>query len=100
MSADAAGRMARLSLLVFKIIDTIMARRQLQNIKKRVERYGARESEPEDPETGAHDQYQLYEVIYASGQQAGVQGKEHADRWRRAAISAGLVADDSTEAPG
>ena len=32
-----------------------------------------------------------YEVIYASGERAGVQGKEDAARWHRAAADAGAV---------
>jgi hypothetical protein len=40
MSADAAGPMARFALLVFRFIDSIMARRQLLGIRERVERYG------------------------------------------------------------
>lgn len=91
MSADATGGLSHLALWVFRFIDTIMARRQLLNIKALVARYGARTSDPEHPETGARDQYQLYEVIYASGERAGRQGKEHAERWHRAAVAAGLA---------
>jgi hypothetical protein len=101
MSGDAAGPTARIALLVFQFIDSIMARRQLLEIRERVERYGARSANPEDPETGATDQYQLYEVIYASGQSAGAPGKEHAARWRQTAIEDGLIADSpSRERPG
>jgi hypothetical protein len=91
MSADAAGRMARMTMLLFQFIDSIMARRQLLGIKERVERYGVRTAAPEEPETGARDQYQLYEVIYASGETAGVRGREHAAAWRRAAIEDGII---------
>jgi len=94
MSADATGGMPRTALAVFRFIDSVMARRQLLGIKDRAERYGARTANPERPETGARDQYQLYEVIYASGESAGVPGKELAERWHRAAIVAGL--GDST----
>ena len=91
MSADASGPTARMALLAFQFIDTIMARRQLLGIKDRVERYGARLSNPEEPETDAKDQYQLYEVIYASGERAGVPGKEQAANWRQTAIEDGLI---------
>jgi hypothetical protein len=93
MSADAAGPMARFALLVFRFIDSIMARRQLLGIRERVERYGARSADPEEPETGATDQYQLHEVIYASGKRAGLRGKELAVRWRQTAIEDGLLPD-------
>jgi hypothetical protein len=101
ISADAAGPAARIALLVFQFLDSVMARRQLLGIRERVERYGARSANPDDPETGATDQYQLYEVIYASGERAGVPGKEHAERWRQTAIEDGLIAvPPSREGPG
>ena len=50
-----------------------------------VERHGARTGNPDEPETGARDQYQAYEVVYASGERAGVPGREDAGRWHRAA---------------
>lgn len=90
-SADATGPTARIALLVFQFIDSIMARRQLLGIRERVERYGARSADPEDPETGATDQYQLYEVVYASGERAGVPEKELAARWRQTAIEDGVI---------
>jgi hypothetical protein len=91
MSADASGAMARPALLVFRFIDSIMACRQLFGIRNRVERCGARTSDPAKPETGARDQYQLYEVIYASGEIAGARGKELAAKWRRTAIEDGVL---------
>jgi hypothetical protein len=91
MSADTTGAMARPSMWVFRLIDSIMACAQLLNLKKRVEVYGAREVDPEHPETGARDQFQYYEVIHASGETAGVPGKEDAARWHRAAAAAGLI---------
>lgn len=101
MAADATGGLSRTALWVFQFIDSIMARRQLLGIKQRVERHGARAADPEHPETGARDQYQLYEVIYASGARAGTRGKELAERWRRAAVAAGLVTNESEDrAPG
>ncbi len=94
MAADATGGLPRAALRVFQLIDSIMARRQLLGIKERVEHHGARAADPEHPETGARDQYQLYEVIYASGARAGARGKELAERWHRAAVAAGLVTGD------
>jgi hypothetical protein len=91
MAADASGVMARPAMWAFMFIDSIMARSQLLGIRKRVEKYGARLSDPDSPETGARDQYQYYETIYASGENAGVPGKEQARRWRRAASSVGLI---------
>ena len=86
MSADASGLTAPLALLVFRVIDSIMARRQLLGIRMRADvgtesRVGFAASE-----TGARDQYQLYEVIYAGGESAGRQGTEHAARWRKSAF--------------
>jgi hypothetical protein len=100
MSADAAGFTAKLALLVFQFIDSIMARSQLIGIRERVENYGLRSKNPDDPETGARDQYQLYEVIYVTGERAGVPGKEHAVRWRQTAIEDGLIAYSVTSDSG
>jgi hypothetical protein len=71
MSADATGAAARFALLVFRFIDAIMARAQLRGIRARAEAGPAG-----DPETGARDQYQLYEVAYADGTTAGVPGRK------------------------
>lgn len=85
ISADAKGAMGPIALFVFRIIDSIMATQQLRGLHDRV-------AEPEPvPESGARDQFQRYEVIYASGERAGVAGGEDAERWRRAAIQAGVV---------
>jgi hypothetical protein len=100
MSGDAAGFTAKLALLVFQFIDSIMARSQLIGIKERVENYGLRSINPDEPETGANDQYQLYEVIYVNGERAGVSGKELAERWRQTAIEDGLIADSLTSDSG
>lgn len=89
MSADAKGAMAPIALLVFRFVDSIMTRRQLIEIKRRVEQYGARYTNPDEPETGSKEQYQLYEVIFASGEKAGAPGKELAARWRQTAIEDG-----------
>ena len=97
MSADATGLTARVALLVFRFIDTIMARRQLLEIRKRVEQFGARTTNPDEPETGARDQYQLYEAIYASGESVGASGREHAARWRKAAIDDGVLLESPSQ---
>ena len=93
ISGDAAGLTARPLLCIFQAIDSIMAIRQLLGIKERVERYGMATACPETPETGARDQYQLYEVIYVSGEKAGLKGKEKAAHWREAALDAGVIED-------
>jgi hypothetical protein len=90
-SADASGVMAGAAILLFRFIDSIMAIRQLQGIRNRVECFGARGENPDAPETGARDQYQMYEVIYASGERAGVRGKEHAAKWRQSAFDDGVI---------
>jgi hypothetical protein len=91
IQSDARGLLARPAGWAFRIIDTIMARRQILGIKERAERYGARGEDPERPETGARDQYQLYHAIWADGTEVGVPGKEDAPRWRRAAIEDGVL---------
>ncbi len=91
MSADATGFMAPVALLVFRVIDSIMARRQLLGIRERVEVGQDRHAESAAAETGARDQYQLYEVIYASGETAGLRGREHAVRWRESAAADGVL---------
>jgi hypothetical protein len=91
ISGDAAGRTAPLVVWLFVAIDSVMARRQLLGIRKRVELRDIRGIDSDLAETGARDQYQLYEVIYASGDRAGIAGRERADRWRKAAIEAGVL---------
>ncbi len=98
MSVDASGWTAPFALLVFLFIDGVMAVRQLVCLRDRVERFGNRTLDPDRPETGDRAQFQLYQVIYASGETAGVPGKEQAARWRRAAAEAGLV-DSAAEEP-
>jgi len=92
IQSDARGLLARPATWLFRIIDTIMARRQLVGIKERAERCGERRDDPARPENGARDQFQLYHAIYADGAEVGVPGKEDAPRWRRAAIEDGVVA--------
>jgi hypothetical protein len=86
MSADASGFTAPLALFVFRVIDSIMARRQLLGIRMRVDVGADVLAGFAAAETGARDQYQLYEVIYAGGESAGRQGVEHAARWRESAF--------------
>ena len=93
ISGDAVGITARLVIWIFQFIDSIMARRQLLGIKERVELYGARSTDPEQPETDLRNQYQLYEAIYASGEMVGIRGKEKASYWRRTAIEDGVIED-------
>jgi len=91
MSADARGPMARIALFVYRVIDSIMARRLLLGIRSRVEYCEANPADQKYPETGARDQYQLYEVPYATGESAGAAGIEDGARWRRAAIQDGIL---------
>ena len=97
MSADATGRTAPLALLVFRVVDSIMAHRQLLGIRDRVESLTKHRENPRDPEVGNRDQYQLYEVLYASGDSAGVAGKEHGVRWREAAIADGILPSGASD---
>jgi hypothetical protein len=90
MSADATGPMRSIALWVFRVVDSIMARRQLLGIRDRAEAHDPGSSEQE---TGARDQYQLYEVIYATGDSAGVRGREQGGRWRQAALEDGIIGD-------
>lgn len=93
MSADADGPMAPIALSVFRIIDSIMARQQLLGIRDRVEVGEEAHAASRASETGTADQYQLYEVMYADGASAGLEGKEHAARWRESAIENGLLSE-------
>ncbi len=86
MSGDAAGRTAWLITWLFPVVDSLMARRQLLGLRDRVEHPGDGAGE-----TGARDQYQLFEAVYADGERAGVPGREQAARFHEAAAAAGLV---------
>lgn len=99
-SADAAGPSARIALLIFRFIDSIMSLRQLLGIRQRVEHYGSRVANPDLPETGARDQYQLYEVRYASGESAGVPGRELAADWHLEAVADGVLPPDMMSPKG
>ena len=91
MSAGAVGLTAPIVLLVFRFVDSIMAIRQLLGIRYRVEVGEERRAISRASETGVVDQYQLYEVIYAGGKSAGLEGREHAARWRESAIEDGIL---------
>lgn len=69
----------------FAGIDTLMSWRQLIGIRRRAETFGVRDSEDLAPETGERDQYQAFEVIYASGERAGMPGKASAALWHEIA---------------
>jgi hypothetical protein len=91
ISGDTKGATARFSMFLFKIIDSIMTHKQFIGIKQRAEQYGSATSAPDGEEIGERDQYQFYEVIYASGEKAGVPGKEKAAKWRQHAIEDGIL---------
>ena len=61
----------------------------------RAERFGARDADPDNPETGARDQYQVYQVIYASGEEAGAPGRTDAAAGRRTAVEDGYSGGSS-----
>jgi hypothetical protein len=91
ISADATGPTAHIALLAFRAIDSIMACRQLIGLRDRVEYWEEDHASLRDPATGDRDQYQLYEILYASGDCAGVAGKESGAKWRQAAIRDGTL---------
>lgn len=91
ISADTSGPLAVIAMLVFACIDSLMACRQLIGLRERVEHCEQNPATPADPETGDRAQYQLYEVLYATGESAGVPGEEEAARWHRAAIDDGVL---------
>jgi hypothetical protein len=68
-----------------------MACRQLIGLRDRVERNQQNVLEGKTTETGSRDQYQLYEILYASGGSAGVAGKEESGKWRQSAIRDGVI---------
>lgn len=89
----ASGPLRWMPLLATPLVDAIMAQRQLRNLKRLAERHGARTTDPENPETGARDQYQLFHVIYAAGGEAGVPGVESAQEARSQAAAAEALLD-------
>ncbi len=90
IAGDATGTVGPLVIRGFEIVDSIMAIRQLRGIKQRAEAFGTRTADPKAPETGARDQFQLYETIWNTGQWAGVPGREKAILWRQDAEAAGI----------
>ena len=99
ISADASGAMGWFVMLVFRVLDSIMACRQLVGLRARVEHRERHGDEPLDPETGERDQYQHYEIVYADGSRAGVAGKEAATRWREVAIRDGVLGSPHVDEP-
>ncbi len=89
VSSDATGTVGAFVTHAFEAVDSIMAIRQLQGIKAHAEAFGARTADPDVPETGDRDQFQLYETIWNSGGRAGIAGREKAVLWRQAAEEAG-----------
>ena len=87
ISADAHGALGPVALAVFTVIDSIMARAQLIGVRRRAEHGETGGS----GETGARDQYQSYEVLFANGERAGVEGEDAATRTRQAAIDDGVL---------
>lgn len=85
MSGAAKGIMGPVALLVFRVLDCIMAVRQLVVLRSCIERHRDTRG------GGARDEFQLYEIIYASGESAGTPGKEHAARWRALAQEDGVL---------
>ena len=100
MSATTAGIGGPVAMFVFRVIDSIMATRQLIGIRDRVEHCEKYPDRPKDPETGDRSQYQLYEVLYADGESAGTAGRERAARWRQSAIADGVVQEDRASGIG
>ena len=94
ISADTGGPLAPIAMLVFACIDSLMACRQLAGLRNRVEHCERHPTTTKDPETGDRAQYQLYEIVYASGESAGVEGEEEGARWRQAAIDDGSLVVD------
>lgn len=91
ISGDISGIAARPLMLLFRLVDSIMARKQLLGIRKLVEGFGTRGFDPHCPETGERHQFQRYHVIYADGSEAGVAGREKASLWRQGAAADGFV---------
>jgi hypothetical protein len=71
-----------------------MARRQLIGLRDRVEYCEEGFASLRDPETGDRDQYQLYEILYATGDRAGVADKEDGAKWRQSAIRDGMLEEN------
>lgn len=91
VDAMATGPTQRIVVAMFPLVDSIMAVRQLRTLKTLAERFGARSEDPSNPESGDRGQYQLYHVVYASGDEAGIPGVENARRSRVSAESDGVL---------
>ena len=91
IAASGRGFVATCAFMAFRLIDSMMAIRQLKQLKRRIEAFGDRAEDPERPETGDRDQFQHYETIFVSGERAGTPGTQGTETWRRAAIEAGLI---------
>ena len=91
ISADVKGPIAYIALLAFRVVDSIMACRQLIGLRDRIEYCEKGLTSLKDPETGDCDQYQLYEILYATGGHAGAAGKEEGAKWRQSAIRDGIL---------
>jgi hypothetical protein len=68
-----------------------MASLQLIGLRNRVEYCEEGHARLRDPETGERDQYQLYEILYANGERAGIAGKEAGAKWRQSAVRDGIL---------
>jgi hypothetical protein len=86
ITADGVGWSKRFVKHLFVLVDSLMSRRQLLGIRERAERSHGRREDAALLETGARDQFQLYECIYADGERCGVPGKEAGERWRAHAL--------------
>jgi hypothetical protein len=91
ISADATGPIAHITLMAFRVIDSIMASRQLIGLRDRIEYCEEGNASQRNPETGDRAQYQLYEILFANGDRAGVAGKEDGVMWRQSAIRDGII---------
>jgi hypothetical protein len=91
ISGDATGTVGRIVVGTFGAVDSIMAIRQLKSIKWRAETFGTRATDPARPATGDRAQFQRYETIWASGDRAGIAGRERAELWRADAAAAGVL---------
>jgi hypothetical protein len=91
VTAEATGWTARFTLFVaLPVIASLMACRQLSRLRSLAGGQGDARAEPE---TGERDQYQLYHAIYASGEEAGVRGREKAADMYKAARAAGALSN-------
>ena len=96
ISADARGALGPVALFAFIIIDSIMASAQLIGVRRRVEHGETGQA----GETGVRDQYQSYEVLFANGERAGVEGQESGTTARQAAIDDGVLDARTDREPG